>query len=132
MKRLKCVYGWVLAVLTVLLSVAFAAVCVLLYRTGALNDAQQVYAAAESLSPWVIGYLVAVAAGVFMRMLHPAQERIRSTCLEKSAVPAAPRAVRAVLFIAAVVLIAAGVMNGGLRDVLIKAINICTECIGLG
>ena len=25
-----------------------------------------------------------------------------------------------------------GVMNGGSRDVLIKAINICTECIGLG
>ena len=29
-------------------------------------------------------------------------------------------------------LIGAGIMNGGLRDVLIKAINICTECIGLG
>ena len=29
-------------------------------------------------------------------------------------------------------LIAAGIWNGGLRDVLIKAINICTECIGLG
>ena len=29
-------------------------------------------------------------------------------------------------------LMGAGIMNGGLRDVLIKAINICTECIGLG
>ena len=29
-------------------------------------------------------------------------------------------------------LIAAGILNGGLKDVLIKAINICTECIGLG
>ena len=36
-----------------------------------------------------------------------------------------------ILLIAAV-LIAAGILNGGLRDVLIKAINICTECIGLG
>lgn len=26
----------------------------------------------------------------------------------------------------------AGICNGGMRDVLIKAINICTECIGLG
>ncbi|MBQ8087435.1 MAG: thioredoxin [Clostridia bacterium] len=25
-----------------------------------------------------------------------------------------------------------GVWNGGMRDVLVKAINICTECIGLG
>ena len=35
-------------------------------------------------------------------------------------------------YAAALSLIAAGVLNGGLRDVLIKAINICTECIGLG
>lgn len=32
----------------------------------------------------------------------------------------------------AAVLIAAGAFNGGMRDVWIKAINICTECIGLG
>lgn len=35
-------------------------------------------------------------------------------------------------YAAALSLLAAGVLNGGLRDVLIKAINICTECIGLG
>ena len=39
---------------------------------------------------------------------------------------------RAALLVAAAALIALGVRNGGLRDVLIKAINICTECIGLG
>ena len=32
----------------------------------------------------------------------------------------------------AIVFIVLGVMNGGLRYVLVKAINICTECIGLG
>lgn len=37
-----------------------------------------------------------------------------------------------VLYAAALLLIAAGILNGGMRDVLIKAINICTECIGLG
>lgn len=31
-----------------------------------------------------------------------------------------------------VLFIILGVMNGGSRDVLVKAINICTECIGLG
>lgn len=39
---------------------------------------------------------------------------------------------RLVLYAAAAVFIMLGVMNGGLRDVLVKAINICTECIGLG
>ena len=39
---------------------------------------------------------------------------------------------RAALYAAAVILLAAGMLNGGMRDVLVKAINICTECIGLG
>ncbi len=39
---------------------------------------------------------------------------------------------RACLYAVAIVFIVLGVMNGGLRDVLVKAVNICTECIGLG
>ena len=38
----------------------------------------------------------------------------------------------ACVYALAAALIALGVHNGGLRDVLIKAIKICTECIGLG
>lgn len=41
-------------------------------------------------------------------------------------------ALRIVLLGAAILFIVLGVMNGGLHDVLVKAINICTECIGLG
>lgn len=39
---------------------------------------------------------------------------------------------RVILCLAAVALIIAGILNGGMYDVLVKAINICTECIGLG
>ena len=39
---------------------------------------------------------------------------------------------RAALIFLAAVLILLGITNGGLWDVLVKAINICTECIGLG
>ena len=41
-------------------------------------------------------------------------------------------AARILLLLAAGVLIVLGVLNGSLNDVLMKAINICTECIGLG
>lgn len=41
-------------------------------------------------------------------------------------------AARIVLLCAAIALIVLGVNNGGMFDVLVKAINICTECIGLG
>ncbi len=39
---------------------------------------------------------------------------------------------RLLILCAAIVFILLGVMNGGAYDVLVKAINICTECIGLG
>ncbi len=40
--------------------------------------------------------------------------------------------IRSVLCALAILFIVLGVMNGGWYDVLVKAINICTECIGLG
>jgi len=40
--------------------------------------------------------------------------------------------VRCVLVCAAVVLLVYGYLAGGTADVLTKAINICTECVGLG
>ncbi len=57
---------------------------------------------------------------------------------QRAAVPAEKRpaggtaAVRIALLLAAAVLIVLGALNGSLQDVLLKAINICTECIGLG
>ncbi len=46
--------------------------------------------------------------------------------------PRGKNIVRGVVIGTAVVLILLGIVNGGLWDVLVKAINICTECIGLG
>ena len=42
------------------------------------------------------------------------------------------RALWAALLAAALLLIVLGVLNGGARDVLAKAVKICSECIGLG
>ena len=40
--------------------------------------------------------------------------------------------IRIAFIVAAIALIIAGILNGGMADVLSKATNICTECIGLG
>ncbi|MCI9504897.1 MAG: thioredoxin [Clostridia bacterium] len=40
--------------------------------------------------------------------------------------------VRLALLVAGLTLFLVGIFDGGANDVLIKAINICTECIGLG
>ncbi len=39
---------------------------------------------------------------------------------------------RAVIFVLAIVLLIVGVCNGGMKEMFLKAINICTQCIGLG
>lgn len=41
-------------------------------------------------------------------------------------------AVRGIIFVVGVVFVLLGIFNGGMADVLGKAIRICTECIGLG
>ena len=40
--------------------------------------------------------------------------------------------VRLGILAAAAVFMVLGALNGGARDVFVKAVNICTECIGLG
>lgn len=42
------------------------------------------------------------------------------------------QALWAALFALALLLVLLGVLNGGARDVLTKAVKICSECIGLG
>ena len=58
-----------------------------------------------------------------------------------AAIPEAPKhrndaklvmGIRIALLVIAIALIIAGILNGGMADVLSKAVNICTECIGLG
>lgn len=92
-----------------------------------------------NIAPWV-------AAG-FAALLALAQLRRVSVLREIEAAKEAPKtepepqevkkstlvtAGRVVLAAAALALIIAGIANGGMRDVLVKAVNICTECIGLG
>ena len=50
----------------------------------------------------------------------------------KAPQPKNMRPLQIMLVIAAIGFIVAGVFNGSARDVLYKAINICTECVGLG
>ena len=42
------------------------------------------------------------------------------------------RIARIAVLVVAVVFVIAGIMNGSMEDMLIKAVNICTECVGLG
>ena len=51
---------------------------------------------------------------------------------KKEASPKLATGIRIAVAVLAIVFIVLGIFNGGMADVLSKAINICTECIGLG
>ncbi len=95
--------------------------------------------------PWTVLGLGALAVTSVMRgksvlretdaaqaqMKEEKKQGIRSET-RAAARPGSAKALQIVLILAAVGFIIAGVLNGSARDVLYKAINICTECVGLG
>ena len=42
------------------------------------------------------------------------------------------KGIRLALLAAAAALIAAGILNGSLHEMWVKAVNLCAECVGLG
>lgn len=79
---------------------------------------------------WAALMLGGWAAHQYARPKAVRQAPLRMGDSEKSTRRAAR--VRLALLLAALLFIVLGVVNGGAHDVLVKAINICTECIGLG
>ena len=88
--------------------------------------------------PWiVVAFAAVIVASVFCRRSIEREIGLLkgvsgSKAPEANAKPSRLPYVRIALYALAIVLIVLGINNGGMRDVLIKAINICTECIGLG
>lgn len=92
------------------------------------------------VAPWVALALIAAAVATVLNGKSMLREiEILKPAPRKAPEAAAPAVrkwtiptLRVALYVTAVVFIVLGVLNGGLWDVLVKAVNICTECIGLG
>ena len=133
-----------LAVCCIALAVILAAGAVVLYVDGAArraeNPLESIYTAEKA------GRVMTAALPVFLALLC-----VLAACLILDVKPpqgkggtgggkASPASgklkhetwIRIAVFAAAALLIIAGVANGSVRDVLAKAISICTECVGLG
>lgn len=137
----------VLAAATVALMAAMAWQCINIYIEGAANAAGGLHdgpytrdIVAERLRPFLLPGILYGALAVITGIVSisteklPADKRQRMVKPDKQAEmsPVRLKAVRRAVFLLAAALIITGILNGGMRDVLIKAINICTECIGLG
>ena len=132
-----------LSVCCILLPVVLASVAYAIYVDGAArrmeNPLESIYTA-EKAGQVLIAALplflvllctlaVSIVSGVKPKTGKASKNAIR---MKPQAEPKHVNILRAVVLIAAVLLIIAGIVNGGALDVLVKAINICTECVGLG
>ncbi len=130
--------------LCIALAVLLAAGAVGIYVEGtarvAENPRESIYTAeraAEKLAPAVPLLIAAAALAVLGTALGVKDPKAGKPA--KAQGPVTPKAemkhagvIRAAVVVAAAAFILAGVLNGSARDVLIKAIHICTECVGLG
>lgn len=144
----KRIFQFVLAALCAALAVLLISSAVGIWLEGsAVRSAGDVLApvytrekAAVTLVPLiplagVIAVLTAVGIAAGIRDEHASLPRSLPPLRfpAKSASPARRGAmVRGIVLAVAAALIAAGILNGSMRDVLIKAIHLCTECVGIG
>lgn len=119
-------WPWLTAVATLLLAGMLIAQAVGINLTGSFTR-EKAAAALMQTAPAAILWLIILLIGFGMK--PAARVRPMKVIPAESSFSGKKRAM---LYAVAMGLIALGVLNGGMRDVLIKAINICTECIGLG
>ncbi len=147
MEKARRVMRVVVAVLSVVVCLALCVQAIGIYMEGnapenfsspgvrihPVYSREIVSARLKQLMPLFIAYLVVLIAAVCIKAWRRPKERLQIGV--KPVVYHEMRGknvLRAVLYVGAAALVIAGIANGGMRDVLIKAINICTECIGLG
>ena len=137
----KRLYLAIQSAFLILLALLLIAAVLGIYRDGTAARAEDPLApvfsreiAAERLRPLAPLFLASIALtalGLFLDVKDDrARKPVKGGKTENRA--ADGRIVRALLLIAAIGLILAGLLNGGARDVFAKAVRICTECVGLG
>jgi len=139
----KKVFLIIQSVLYILLTVLLIAAVIGIYREGVAAKAEDVLAwifsrekIAESfrlIRPLFYITVGVSAAGLILGVKdEKGLKPVKGGRVQNPAPASREKILRIVLLIAAVCLLAVGVYNGSAMDVLGKAINVCTECIGLG
>ena len=144
MQQFRAFLRWLTAISTVLLLVVVGWHCFDIYHDGlagsepdAIFTAEKVSARLQTLVvPLVLLAMLLVLTSVYAGEPEKHQVRLRTSNrngYEKHALSKRKAAfARIAMLVMGIVFMLWGVLNGGMYDVFVKAINICTECIGLG
>ena len=140
--RILRIYSILLGVIIVIAAICLMAGCLSIYNSGDQPYSREIVAATFSKISLPVLLCIGMIIGGFVLnfLLSPADEKkekktvsISKELSEADLLEAKRiRISRCCILGVAVLFLVYGLATGGIADVLAKAINICTECIGLG
>lgn len=145
MVRIHRIYNIVFSIVLVIAGICLIAGCLSIYFSGDQPFSRESVAATFSGIAFPVYLALAMTIiNIIWGFLSPTDEKKKPIQKKKRFAPTSEeetdilsaekkqRPYRNAILIAAIILIVAGLLNEGTVAVLAKAINICTECIGLG
>lgn len=132
--RLRRICSILLTAAILITALCLMAACIGIYRTGAYSR-EAVAAAFSAIAAPVYLCLFLIAGSIVLHLLCPVPRKApaKRPAANRDTVRTVPSGKGKYLLLAAGMgLMLVGFLSGGTADVLTKAVNICTECIGLG
>lgn len=143
--RLHRIFNILFSIVLVIAGICLIAGCLSIYFSGDQPFSRESVAATFSEIAFPVYLALAMTIiNIIWGLLSPTDEKKKPIQKKKRPAPTSEeetdilsaekkqRPYRNAILIAAIILIVAGLLNEGTVAVLAKAINICTECIGLG
>lgn len=138
-QKIRLIYEWLTAALLVLTAAAFIIGCVSIYLSGEKPFSREAVAEVFARFDVLVYVTLAFAVGGFFVCLFTDQPKNKTakrgkhvSVLSSDRSSDKDKIVTAVILVLGIALAVIGLIGGGAADVLAKAVNICTECIGLG
>ena len=137
-KRIHLLYSILLTAMLLITGVCLCVACAAIYFSGKQPFTPESVKAAFGYIAIPVYLCIALAAGgLILDAVSPAETKKRK--VKKTCVSPAPAQcdhkllyVRLALLVVGIGIFAYGFFAGGTADVMTKAVNICTECVGLG
>lgn len=139
-KRIHLLYSILLSVMLAVTGICLCVACVGIYLSGNQPFSREAVAAAFRYISVPVYLCIALAVGgLILDAISPAEYKKRKhTKKDDSHLSEPPKSGHKLLYLRlallgiGIAIFAYGFLAGGTADVMTKAVNICTECVGLG
>lgn len=136
--NLRSIYKILLSISIFLAGICLITGCIYIYVSGDGYSRQIVSNTFSKINIPIYLCLLLIIGDIIWELLSPTRNKKQKIINNKSDdnIPSQSsknvKIIRLVILSSAIVILIFGFVTGGYADVLTKAINICTECIGLG